>query len=78
MGDDEEDILLADGFDDAVIGVGYRCGQPDLAVYDIDKCISILMKNNNWDRHEAIEYFEFNVIGAWVGENTPMWVQVED
>ena len=23
---------------------------------------------------EAVEYFEFNVIGAWVGEQTPMFL----
>ena len=30
----EEELLLADGFDAALIGTGERCGQPTLAVYD--------------------------------------------
>tara|TARA_R100001086_G_C11757397_1_gene237114 strand:- start:607 stop:723 length:117 start_codon:yes stop_codon:yes gene_type:complete len=25
---------------------------------------------------EAVEYFEFNIIGAWVGETTPLFIRV--
>ena len=66
-------ILKADGFDDAILGLGRRCGQPDLLVYDVDKCITILMKDGMTDE-EAIEYFEFNVVGAWMGEGTPIFL----
>jgi len=30
----EDEILLADGFNDALIGTGQRANQPTLAVYD--------------------------------------------
>ena len=74
-----EDLLLADGFDDAFIGIGRRCGQPDVAVYDVSKCIHILMKDAPWTYDAAVEYLEFNSIGAWVGEKTPIWlVKVDD
>ena len=69
----EDDILLADGFEKALIGVGRRCGQPDIAVYDEEKCIEVLM-SQDMDRETAIEYFEFNVAGAYVGEMTPCFV----
>ena len=59
-------ILKADGFDGAILGLGRRCSQPDLLVYDVDKCIDILMKDGMTDE-EAMEYFEFNVVGAWMG-----------
>jgi hypothetical protein len=72
--DNEESILMADGFDEALIGVGRRCGQPDIAVYDESRCISILEKQG-MDHDEAVEYFEFNVVGAWVGPQTPMFVE---
>jgi hypothetical protein len=67
--------MTADGFDDAIIGIGSRCGQPDLLVYDIDTALDILMDRDGMSYEEAQEYFSFNVQGAWVGEGTPIWLQ---
>ena len=38
------------------------------------KCIDILIRDHDMSELEAIEYFEFNVSGAYVGENTPIWL----
>jgi hypothetical protein len=70
--DENPEALLADGFDDALIGVARRCGQPSLAVYDRTKCIEIL--SNDMSHEEAEEHFEFNVTGSWVGPNTPIFM----
>lgn len=70
----DPDLLLAEGFDDAIIGVGVRCGQPDVVVYDRDKCIDLLVKEQGMNREDAEEYFDFNVSGAWVGDRTPIFV----
>tara|TARA_R100000935_G_scaffold48141_1_gene72471 strand:+ start:432 stop:650 length:219 start_codon:yes stop_codon:yes gene_type:complete len=67
-------MLKADGFDEAIIGIGSRCGQPDIIAYDVSKCIKILM-DQNMTEEEAIDYFEFNVVGAWMGEETPIFVR---
>lgn len=64
----ESEFLLADGFDDAIIGVTID----DVVVYSVTKCIEILMHDMSED--EALEYFEFNVAGGYVGEKTPIWV----
>ena len=37
-----EDMLFADGFDDALVGYIERAGMPSIACYDKDKCIEIL------------------------------------
>jgi hypothetical protein len=66
--------LLADGFEDALVGFGYQFTHP-VAVYNKDKCIEILMDRDGMDDTEAIEYFDFNVSGAWVGENTPIFLE---
>ena len=66
--------MTADGFDDAIIGIGSRCGQPDLLVYDVDTALDILMDLDGMDYEQAQEYFSFNVEGAWVGEGTPIWL----
>lgn len=71
--EENPDALLADGFEAALIGIARRCGQPSLAVYDISKCIKILEKRHKLSNEEAWEYFDFNVAGSWVGENTPIF-----
>ena len=73
----EENILLADGFNEALIGTGERAGSLPVAVYDRQKCIDILCKQD-MSREEAEEYFDFNVIGAYVGKQTPIFVTIGD
>mgnify|MGYP001572929140 CR=1 FL=1 len=67
------DILLADGFEDAFIGVVESFGAAPKACYDYDICIDVLMKD--MDEGEAIEFMEFNVTGAYVGEFTPAFIK---
>lgn len=68
------EALLADGFEDAFIGICNRFGQEPLAAYDYDKCIEVLMRDMSHE--EAVEYFDYNVIGAWMGTNTPVFVEL--
>ena len=68
------DALLADGFEDAFAGVAFRCSKQPLAVYDYDQCVDILMKRDGMSYEEASEFFEFNVVGAWMGEGTPLYL----
>ena len=70
-----ERLLEADDFRNAIIGVGQRCGQPDLLIYDVDKVIEILMTDHELTCEDAREYYEFNVLGSWVGDKTPMWME---
>ena len=72
--DFDDAILTADGFDDALVGVVERFGQPDIACYDKEKCIEILAKDMSYE--EATEYFYYNVIGSYVGEYTPCYLSV--
>jgi hypothetical protein len=68
-------MRLADGFDDAFVGTTISAfGRKQVALYDYDKCILILMNDNHMNEEDAIEYFDYNVIGAWVGEGTPIFI----
>ena len=69
-----ENVLLADGFADALIGYGQQFSKI-LAVYDYDKCVEILMSRDGMEYDDAVEFMEYNVVGAYVGENTPVFVQ---
>ena len=67
--------LYADGFEDAIIGVGRQFNM-DVVVYDEDKCLEILVLRDQMTPEEAEEFFEFNVVGAYVGDHTPIYVRV--
>lgn len=67
----DTEILKADGFDDAIIGIEERSGR---LVYDVDMMIHILIKDEEMSEEDAIEYLDYNVIGAYVGEQTPIYI----
>lgn len=67
-----EDILYADGFEGALLGIGVQFNKR-FAIYDYDKCIKILMDGGMTD-DEALEWMDYNVIGAYVGESTPAFL----
>ena len=64
----EEEFLTADGFDDAIIGVEETSM---ILIYSVSKCLKIL--EQDMTELEAMEYFTFNVSGAYVGKKTPIW-----
>ena len=73
LSEENPDALLADGFDQALVGIGRRVGQRSLAIYDRNKCIQII-KSDLDSEEDAEEYFEYNVSGAWMGPNTPIFM----
>lgn len=70
----DESTLLMDGFDEAFIGWSRRINEPLLAVYSYEGLIKVCTERDGMDYDEAIEYVDYNVIGAWVGEQTPIIV----
>ena len=67
------DLLTLDGFDEAVLGVVERSGF--LAVcYDRNKILQILMRDMN--QEEAWEFYEYNILGAYMGEHTPVYLDM--
>jgi hypothetical protein len=68
------EAMKADGFDDAIIGVGSVASGNEILVYDANKCIKILMDRDSMSYDDACEFFDFNVRCAYVGQGTPMFV----
>lgn len=64
----DSEFLKANGFDEAVIGVDLNT---ERLIYSVSKCIQILCRDMS--EEEAMEYFEYNVSNAYVGEKTPIW-----
>lgn len=69
-------MLLAEGFDDAIIGIGRRPGEPDLVAYSVEKCVKILVERDGVTKEEALQHLEYSTLNAWVGEETPIWVEL--
>ena len=72
-----EEAILFDDLDEALVGIGHRFGMDGIAIYDMDKVFKCLEKQLGPDvtDEEVIEYFDFNVIGTWAGEHTPMFIE---
>ena len=77
---DLDNILLADGFEGAFMGVVESFCSAPKACYNLDTCIEILMGDHqdvdtvDAAYEEAVEYLEFNVTQAYVGEHTPAFI----
>jgi|TARA_R100000005_G_C4910161_1_gene148219 hypothetical protein len=76
---DAEILFLGDKdskhlFEPAIVGIAHRFGMDPVIAYNYDKVISILAADMGYE--DAIDYFEYNVIGAWVGDGTPIFVEV--
>lgn len=71
-----EELLMLEPayFDKAIVGVVTNI-KNQAVCYDVNKIIKILMKEDKMSEEEAREYFEFNILGAWVGEHTPMYLE---
>jgi len=70
--EDPEILLLSEEhFDEAILGLVHKNGMP-VAVYDSYKIIDILAKEMTYE--EAVEFYEFNIEGAYMGERTPVYI----
>ena len=67
-------FLSEEEFDEAIIGVAERIGQSAVVAYDTTKIVEILVLNHSMSVDEAYEYFDFNILGAYVGERTPTFI----
>ena len=68
----DEPLLFADGFDDCLIGLAEGFGGNECLAYDKTKILAKLRENMS--EEEAIEYFDFNIGGAYVGKRTPIFI----
>lgn len=65
-------MIILEGFEQAYIGAGYRCGQMPVAIYNYEVMCAILVNRDGMTPDEAVEFIEYNILHAWVGENTPL------
>ena len=59
-------------FDSAVLGTSQRIGMEDCFVYDVNEVLLILMQDMS--EEDALEHFDYNIAGSYVGETTPIFL----
>lgn len=67
----DEQLLQADGFEDACIGIDARESK---LVYSVSKMLDILQERDGMTYEDALEHFEYNIGCAYVGDKTPIFV----
>jgi hypothetical protein len=67
--------LKADGFDEAIVGIDKTS---ERIVYNKELMIQVLMDRDEMSWEDAIEYLEYNVFCAYVGDHTPIYLDSID
>ena len=77
--EENPEAIIYDGMDDALIGIyrGIVHGQngsyeESIAVYSYVSFIETYIERDGMSEEEAIEFFDFNVAGGWLGEHQPI------
>jgi hypothetical protein len=73
LSDIDDELLLMDGFDECIIGICHSFGGKPVVAYDYEKVIAQL-QSDGMTYDEAVEYHQFNQVGAYVGELTPVFI----
>ena len=70
-------MVKAEGFDSCIVGLAEAWdgdSRVPRIVYDALQMIDVLIERDGMTHEEAVEYFEFNIDGAYVGKSTPIFM----
>ena len=70
------DVLIADGFDKAIMGIVERSGMNPVVLYNKNKCLDIMIKRDKMTEEEAIEFYYYNIVGSHMGDYTPCFAEI--
>ena len=74
--DNYPDVLIADGFDKAIMGIVERFGMNPVVLYNKNKCINIMIKRDGMTESGAIDFYYYNIVGAHMGDYTPCFAEI--
>jgi hypothetical protein len=75
--EDAEGAIILDGLDNAIIGIVEGFGVGNRILYSKEKIIDILVERDGMTSGEAIEYYDFNILGLYAGEQNPVFLITE-
>ena len=69
----DEYVILADGFEDAFVGVTAR--KPSRAIYSYWKCLDIIMQADGTDFDESLDWLN-EFIEEDLGQHAPLYIKL--
>ena len=74
---DDEEIFRSEGHDEACIGWtdSWNGKERNIRlVYDIAKVVNIIQERDGSTYEDALEHFNYNIAGSYVGKGTPIYI----
>ena len=72
-----EGAIILDGLDEAIVGITEEFGNGRRILYSKDKILDILMKRDSMTHSEAEEFYDYNILGLYAGDQNPVFLVTE-
>ena len=72
-----EGAIKLDGLDEAIIGIVEEFGNGPRILYSKNKIIYILQERDGMTWSEAEEFYDYNILGLYAGEQNPVFLITE-
>ena len=72
-----EGAIILDGFNEAIVGITEEFGGIKRLLYSKDKILKILQESNPMTQSEAEEYYDYNIVGLYAGDQNPIFLDLE-
>jgi hypothetical protein len=69
-----EGAIILDGLDESIVGITEEFGTGRRILYSKDKILDILMKRDLMTYSEAEEFYDYNILGLYAGEQNPVFL----
>lgn len=68
------ELICLDDYDEAILGVITKSDGELCIAYSQSEVIRKLMSRDGMTYEDAMDYFEYNIQGSWIGNKTPIFV----
>ena len=72
-----EGAIKLDGLDEAIVGIVEEFGNGPRILYSKNKIIYILQERDGMSWSEAEEFYDYNILGLYAGEQNPVFLITE-
>jgi hypothetical protein len=70
-----EGAILLDGLDDAIIGMAEEFGNGYRIIYSKSKIYEILMNRDGMTEEDAIEFYDYNILGLYASPQNAIFME---
>jgi hypothetical protein len=72
-----EGAILLDGLESAIVGIVEEFGNGNRILYSKQKILNILQERDLMTMGEAEEFYDYNIIGLYAGEQNAVFLDLE-